>query len=76
MPADIWTADLEVEADKSVLVEGQSGDVCGIAPHPSRASNYASACADGSVYIWDATQRRSTRQFPIRRHSEMRAGGR
>jgi hypothetical protein len=46
---DIWGADL-MEDDASVLVEGQSGDVCGIAPHHTMPQFYATACGDGSMY--------------------------
>ena len=52
------------------MVEGQSGDVCGIAPHPTMANYYATACGDGSVYIWDSTLRGCVQQWPIIRGAE------
>ena len=56
--------------DSAPMVEGQSGDVCGIAPHPTMANYYATACGDGSVYIWDSTLRGCVQQWQIIRGAE------
>lgn len=60
---DIW----EVDADPKVMVEGQSGPVSGVAPHPLRPNLYCTACGDGSVYVWDSALRKSLRSFRVYR---------
>ena len=52
---DVW----EVDDSPRILVEGQSGDVCGLAVHPTRHDVYATACTDGHVCVWDADDRRN-----------------
>jgi WD40 repeat protein len=56
---DISAVNYMDEADKErrVWVEGQSGDVCGLATHPIFPQIYATACADGTVCVWDAQTR-------------------
>ena len=51
-------------------MEGQSGEVCGLATHPSIAELYATACTDGHVCIWDATERRNIKVLRIERGRE------
>lgn len=68
---DIW----EVDADPQVMVEGQSGAVTGIAPHPLRPNLYCTACGDGSVYVWDSVLRKSLRSFEIRRGRDSHGPG-
>jgi WD40 repeat protein len=64
--SDVW----EVDGDPSVLVEGQSGDVCGLAAHPMLPHIYASGSADGTIYIWDAEQRLCLHSLPVHRMDE------
>jgi WD40 repeat protein len=58
---DIW----EVDEDPSVIIEGQSGPVYGLAPHPSQDHIYASGSEDGNVYIWDARRRKCLHSLPV-----------
>jgi microtubule-associated protein-like 6 len=60
---DIW----EVDEDPKVMIEGQSGDVTGLAPHPLRPNLYCTACGDGSVYVWDSFLKKNLRAFEIKR---------
>eukprot|EP01044_Picomonas_judraskeda_P014565 COSAG03_NODE_2331_length_2879_cov_1.649281_2_plen_494_part_00 len=63
---DIW----EVDEDPRVMVEGQSGDVTGLAPHPLRPNLYCTACGDGSIYVWDSFLKKNLRAFEIKRGGE------
>ena len=63
---DIW----EVDEDPQVMVEGQSGDVTGLAPHPLRPNLYATACADGSIYVWDSYLKKNLRDWEITRQRD------
>ena len=60
---DIW----EIDANPRVMVEGQSGHVFGLSPHPSLSRVYATACADGHVGIWDAEHRQNIKMIRIER---------
>ena len=70
---DIW----EVDDDPRQLVEGQSALVFGIAPNPNPeySFTYASGCADGAVYIWNANTRQCLKSFKIKRGSEQKPVG-
>ena len=73
---DVW----EIDKDPRVLVEGQSADVYGLAPHPTMDDIYASGCEDGSVYLWDGDASkedgpRSIKAFQVRRQSAQRPEG-
>lgn len=70
---DIW----EIDESPRVLVEGQSSDVYGLSAcrNPVKAGIYASGCEDGSVYLWDATEKKSIKQFEIRRQTVQRPAG-
>jgi WD40 repeat protein len=52
-----------------VLVEGQSGDVNGLAVHPLFPQIYATACTDGTVCVWDAERRENTKVIDVIRGS-------
>ena len=49
------------------MVEGQSGTVYGLAPHPTMSRMYATACADGYVGIWDAEHRTNVKMIKVER---------
>ena len=52
------------------MIEGQSGEVSGLATHPTIAELYATACTDGHVCLWDATERRNVKVIRIERGRE------
>ena len=60
---DIW----KVDDEPDVMVEGQSGTVYGLAPHPTMSRMYATACADGYVGIWDAEHRTNVKMIKVER---------
>ena len=49
-------------------MEGQSGDVDCVAPYPVEMFGhiYATASADGNVYLWDADRRENLRAMECR----------
>ena len=67
---DIWN----VDDDSEVLIQGQSGDVCGLAPHPLYPNIYATACTDGCAYIWNAETRNCICELPLLREADERGG--
>lgn len=60
---DIW----EVDDNPRVMVEGQSGHVFGLSPHPKLSRVYATACADGHIGLWDAEHRRNIKMIRVER---------
>ena len=60
---DIW----EVDAEPRVMVEGQSGHVFGLSPHPTLSRVYATACADGHIGVWDAEHRTNIKMIRVER---------
>ena len=68
---DIW----EIDEDSEVLVEGQSALVFGVAPNPADPKVYASGCADGAVYVWNAADRQCLKSFKIRRGYDQKPVG-
>lgn len=69
-PANRPTGSLMIpSSSERPLLEGQSGDVYNVAPHPTHAACFATACEDGCVYLWDGGSRRSLppSPFPVTR---------
>jgi WD40 repeat protein len=60
---DIW----KVDDQPDVMVEGQSGLVFGLSPHPTFSRMYATACADGYVGIWNAEHRMNVKMVKVER---------
>ena len=58
------------------MVEGQSGHVFGLAPHPTLSRVYATACADGHVGLWDAEHRRNIKMVRVERGEPSKEGKR
>ena len=56
-----------MDDEPDVMVEGQSGTVYGLAPHPTMSRMYATACADGYVGIWDAEHRTNVKMIKVER---------
>ena len=58
---DIWELSYQDDDPPRIMVEGQSGEVSGLATHPTISELYATACTDGHVCLWDATERRNVK---------------
>lgn len=70
---DIW----EIDDDPRVMVEGQSGDVNGLAAYPVEGNEhlYATTSHDGCVYLWDANRRENLRSMEMRRTRDCKPKG-
>ena len=70
---DIW----EIDDDPRVMVEGQSGDVNGLAGYPVEGMEhvYATTSHDGCVYLWDANRRENLRAMEMRRKRDSKPKG-
>jgi Ca2+-binding EF-hand superfamily protein len=58
---DIW----EIDDDPRNMVEGQSGAVMGLCPHPVLSRVYATTCTDGHVGVWNAELRENVKMIRI-----------
>lgn len=68
--SDIWELSYLDDDPPRIMVEGQSGEVSGLATHPTISELYATACTDGHVCLWDATKRRNVKVMRIERGRE------
>ena len=67
---DIWELSYLDDDPPRIMVEGQSGEVSGLATHPTISEVYATACTDGHVCLWDASERRNIKVMRIERGRE------